>query len=441
MLDLTNLKSEVVKGVLSGIEKEGPSFGFSNITFPCPEMNLLGLLDFVEGVPIAYFKSREGLLEIIGIGSTAKFGENEKNEVEKIINSNSDLKFFTSLRFNPDGEASSEWKALTDYAFFLPMVCWVKQEKNFYLEVNFPNSLRNMPHERAEFIMALENHIDLTRSLSSLREPISFKEHTDVPSKDMWNSSINECLEILESTPVDKVVLARKRILNLSTFNPVNYFQKLSEKSENSFLFFIKLNDGQAFFSLSPERLFKKSNDLLTIDSIAGTRTRGFTPQEDQILERELKSSKKDLSEHRIVSREIHNLLVDICDDISTPLLEGILKQKYVQHIQTIFNGKLNREIGIFEIIEKIHPTPAVGGFPRGAAKDIIKRLENFDRGLYAGPIGIISKDMTELAVGIRSALLHDNKLHIFGGAGIILGSTAEKEWDETLNKMRNFLE
>lgn len=147
MLDLTNLKSEVVKGVLAGIEKEGPSFGFSNISFPCPEMNLLGLLDFVEGVPIAYFKSREGLLEIIGIGSTAKFGENEKNEVEKILNSNSDLKFFTSLRFNPDGEASSEWKALTDYAFFLPMVCWVKQEKNFYLEVNFPNSLRNMPHE------------------------------------------------------------------------------------------------------------------------------------------------------------------------------------------------------------------------------------------------------------------------------------------------------
>jgi menaquinone-specific isochorismate synthase len=404
-------------------------------------MNLLGLLDFVEGVPMAYFKSKEGSLEIIGIGSTAKFSENEKNEVEKIISSNPNLKFFTSLRFNSEEETSDEWKALTEFAFFLPMVCWVKHEKNFCLEVNFPNSLRSMPHERAEFIMALENHIDLTRSLSSLREPISFKEHTDVPSKDIWNSSINECLEILESTPVDKVVLARKRILNLSSFNPVNYFQKLSEKSENSFLFFIKLNDGQAFFSLSPERLFKKSNDLLTIDSIAGTRTRGLTHQDDQILERELKSSKKDLSEHRIVSREIHNLLVEICDDISTPLLEGILKQKYVQHIQTIFSGKLNREIGIFEIIEKIHPTPAVGGFPRGAAKDIIKRLENFDRGLYAGPIGIISKDLTELAVGIRSALLHDNKLHIFGGAGIILGSTAEKEWDETLNKMRNFLE
>ncbi len=441
MLDLTKLKSEVVKGILNTLENEGPSFGFSNISFTCPEMNLLSLLDFVDGVPTAYFRSREGSLEIIGIGSTAKFTENEKNEVEKILNSNPNLKFFTSLRFNPEEEASSEWKSLTEFAFFLPMVSWVKQEKNFYLEVNFLNSLRVMPNDRAEFILALENHLDLTRSLSSLREPISFKEHTDVPSKDIWNSSINECLEILETTSMDKVVLARKRILNLSSFNPVNYFQKLGEKSENSFLFLLKLNDGQAFFSLSPERLFNKSNDFLTIDSIAGTRTRGLTHREDQLLERELKSSKKDLSEHRIVSREIHDLLVDLCEDISTPLLEGILKQKYVQHLQTTFSGKLNREIGIFEIIEKIHPTPAVGGFPRGAAKDVIKRLENFDRGLYAGPIGLISKDLTELAVGIRSALLHDNKLHIFGGAGIILGSTAEKEWDETFNKMRNFLE
>ena len=71
----------------------------------------------------------------------------------------------------------------------------------------------------------------------------------------------------------------------------------------------------------------------------------------------------------------------------------------------------------------------------------MIKRLEDFDRGLYAAPIGVISKERSELAVGIRSALLYENQLHVFGGAGIILGSTAEKEWDETLNKMKNFLD
>lgn len=441
MLDLSRLKSEVIKYFLLNLEKVESDTGYSNISLNCPNLDLLNLLNYVDGTPLSYFKSRNNNFEILGIGHVAKFFENEKTEVEKLLLSNPSLKFLTCMRFNDKRVPAAEWKAFASYAFVLPMVSWVKENNSCFIEINFPNSLKKNLDNKAEFIMALEGFLNLSSGFSPLKAAFTFENHFDMPSRDIWNTTIDKCLDHLSESSLDKVVLARKRILNLSNFNPVSYFQKLSSQSENSFLFFIKLNDGQAFFSLSPELLFHKVGTNITLDSLAGTRKRGTTAQEDQLLERELKSSKKDLTEHRIVSREIHDLLVGICESISTPIMEGILKQKHVQHLQTIFSGILNKELGIFEIIEKIHPTPAVNGFPRKSANELINQLEDFDRGLYAAPIGIISQERSELAVGIRSALLHDNQLHVFGGAGIITGSTAEKEWDETFNKMKNFLE
>jgi menaquinone-specific isochorismate synthase len=441
MIDLSRLKSEVIKHLLLNLEKVESDTGYSNISLNCPNLDLINLLSYVDGTPIGYFKSRNGNSEILGIGYVAKFFENEKKEVEKLIFSNSSLRFFTCMRFNDDQKPAPEWKSFASFAFVLPMVSWIKENNNCFIEINFSNSIRKNLEERAEFIMALEGFLNLSSGFNPLKETFVFEDHLDTPSRDSWNTTIEKCLNHLAESSLDKVVLARKRILNLSTFNAVTYFQKLSSQSENCFLFFFKLNDGQAFFSITPELLFHKVARNIKLDSLAGTRNRGQSPQEDQLLERELKSSKKDLTEHRIVSREIHDLLVGICESISTPLMEGILKQRHVQHLHTIFNGILNEDLGIFEVIEKIHPTPAVNGFPRGPAKELIKQLEGFDRGLYAAPIGIISQESCELAVGIRSALLYDNQLHVFGGAGIITGSTAQKEWDETFNKMKNFLE
>ena len=90
-------------------------------------------------------------------------------------------------------------------------------------------------------------------------------------------------------------------------------------------------------------------------------------------------------------------------------------------------------------MIDHFHPTPAVGGRPWNLAKSYLKEAEPFDRGLYSAPFGIVSKDYTEFAVGIRSALYENDSLHLYGGAGIVDGSKAMDEWVETNNKMKNF--
>ena len=89
--------------------------------------------------------------------------------------------------------------------------------------------------------------------------------------------------------------------------------------------------------------------------------------------------------------------------------------------------------------MEQLHPTPAVGGYPRENALAEIEPLEPFCRGWYAGPIGWIGRHGSEFAVAIRSGLVEKNKVSVFSGAGIVKGSTPEEEWAEIEQKISDF--
>jgi menaquinone-specific isochorismate synthase len=92
------------------------------------------------------------------------------------------------------------------------------------------------------------------------------------------------------------------------------------------------------------------------------------------------------------------------------------------------------------DVLEALHPTPAVGGTPRLKAIELIRTLEPFDRGWYSGPVGWLGPYSSEFAVGIRSGLIHGNRLSLFAGAGIVAGSTIEGEWREIEQKSAGLL-
>ena len=102
----------------------------------------------------------------------------------------------------------------------------------------------------------------------------------------------------------------------------------------------------------------------------------------------------------------------------------------------TSFRGELAPEMTDADILAALHPTPAVAGTPTQRAQDLIRRLEDYDRGWYAGPIGWLGADGAEFAVGIRSCLIEGTELTAFAGAGIVAGSTPEGEWRETAAKL-----
>ena len=109
-----------------------------------------------------------------------------------------------------------------------------------------------------------------------------------------------------------------------------------------------------------------------------------------------------------------------------------------VQHLYLPISAALPADVHILDLVARLHPTPAVGGTPRGPALATIKRLEPVDRGLYAGPQGWVDhRGGGEFFVGIRSALIDGHTATVHAGAGIVAGSDAENEFAETELKLK----
>ena len=160
------------------------------------------------------------------------------------------------------------------------------------------------------------------------------------------------------------------------------------------------------------------------------------TQEENDALANELLTSEKELREHDFVARSLKRNLRRLCTELSSSDKVTVLKLSQLQHLYVPFRGTLQAHVTDGEILESLHPTPAVGGFPEKSVLPILKDVEPFNRGWYAAPVGWTGADSATFAVAIRSALILKNKIYLYSGAGIVDGSSHEKEWDELENKI-----
>ena len=172
---------------------------------------------------------------------------------------------------------------------------------------------------------------------------------------------------------------------------------------------------------------------------MAASAPRGKTPEEDQAFEKLLVSSDKLTREHNLVTEEILKKIKPLSNSIEVAALQT-MKLPYIQHRSVPIKAVLKEKYNPLDLVTLLHPTPAVGGLPWDKAKIKIGELEPYKREYYAAPIGVISSQYSELAVGIRCALIEGATLTLYGGAGIVKGSVAEEEWNETGVKMNPFL-
>ena len=131
------------------------------------------------------------------------------------------------------------------------------------------------------------------------------------------------------------------------------------------------------------------------------------TAEEEKALGAKLLGDDKNLIEHQYVVDMIRAALEPVCSELEIPARPGLLKMRDIQHLYTPVTGKVREEVSLFEIVELLHPTPALGGFPKGEAMEKIRAIEKMDRGFYGSPIGWIDEEGDgEFAVAIRSALI-----------------------------------
>jgi isochorismate synthase len=266
-------------------------------------------------------------------------------------------------------------------------------------------------------------------------------EHTeDLPSAARWKAIVLQLEQDLRRGDMQKVVLARQhRVYSRRPFDPAPALGRLRASYPDCFVFAVACGDS-SFIGASPERLVRLRDGVVHVSSLAGSIARGATPDDDRRLGQELLTSAKDRAEHAFVVRAIRDTLAEAGIVCSPPRAPTLMKLRNVQHLFTPIVGRLASG-GILEIVERLHPTPAVGGYPRAVALRRIGELEGLDRGWYAGPIGWLdARGAGEFAVAIRSALLRETVATLFAGCGLVAGSNPEREYAESCLKLRPML-
>ena len=190
--------------------------------------------------------------------------------------------------------------------------------------------------------------------------------------------------------------------------------------------------------SASPERFLQMRDKKVQTRPMKGTRKRGATSEEDQMLRKELEQSGKDKSELLMIVDLERNDLNRVCRPGSVKVTELFTVEAYatVFHLVSNVEGELTEDRDVMDLMEAAFPGGSITGAPKYRAMEIIDELENKKRGVYGGTVGYLGFDGNiDTCIAIRTVVFKDGKGYVQAGAGIVNDSVPEKEFMETKNK------
>ncbi len=257
---------------------------------------------------------------------------------------------------------------------------------------------------------------------------------------------VAEALAAIGRGQLVKVVLARQVDVTMPT--PVDVpalLHRWHRLEPNCAIFSVPTPDGQ-FVGASPELLVERSGTGVRSRPLAGTAER-FAGSGASLLPGRLLESHKDATEHRLVVEAIEATLGDLCSELTAPSQPELVHLRNIIHLGTSLSGTLARRRdgsvpNALDLVEALHPTPAVGGVPTAAARATIGRLEPEPRGRYAGPVGYVDgAGDGRWMVGIRAMTIDGPTARLAAGVGIVDGSTPATELAETNLKLTAVLD
>ena len=345
--------------------------------------------------------------------------------------------FTGGVRFDPLAERHPLWAGFPDASLTLPWLLLTVSNDEAWLTSNLLVSPETDP--RSENRRA-ETMIDVLTSTGFRAEPQPRVLLDSADGYDRWEEWLEQALSSIEDGGLSKVVLARRRtLLGDGDFSALAALDRLIDSYPQCTVFAVD-NGKSTFLGATPEELVRLRKGKLALSCLAGTAPRGATPEEDERLGRELLASGKERREHQAVVSMLAEALGSACSELHWNREPDIAYLRNVQHLRTSFQGRLGFNRGILDIVRLLHPTPALGGTPTGAALELIRRLEG-DRGWYAAPLGWMDHEGDgEFSVAIRSALLQGDQATLFAGSGIVEGSDVEREFEETELKFQPLL-
>lgn len=345
-----------------------------------------------------------------------------------------DLKAFVGYSFHRDGPYSDLWEGYPAAEAFLPRIGIEQSGDRTRLTVIVPKGDEPGPT------------LDL---LASMRRPewvpvADLGDHSieSRPSVTEWVKIVGDAVEAIKRGDLDKVVLARSVIVRSS--EPVEIlkvFRELVRLYPQSYNFAWKSGDA-VFMGASPELIAQVEGARIRSNPLAGSAARGEGEEDDRLIGERLLASGKDREEHALVVDDLAKRLSPLTVALDVPQAPILKAMVTVQHLSTVIEGVLVDGVGILDVIDAVHPTPAVGGVDREAAVRYISAAEEIDRGWYTGGVGWINgAGDGAICIALRCGLIRGDTTHLYAGAGIVADSKPEAELQETRLKLKPLMD
>jgi menaquinone-specific isochorismate synthase len=286
---------------------------------------------------------------------------------------------------------------------------------------------------------AHERSTDEPQGRSPGESPDQFQLTPTMPHAE-WKQIVAAAVEMLDRGDLAKVVLARCVDIEANrAFVISDVLERLAALYPSCMLYSI-----EGFVGASPELLVSRTAEFVESHPLAGTVARSGDAHGDELLVARLMGTPRIRREHQVVVEAIASGLGPVCAELAVPATPSVLGLRNVSHLATHITGRLApgpRPPSALEVASLIHPTPAVGGRPTPEAIGYLQKVEGFERGRYAGPVGWVdSRGDGCYALGIRCATVSGRSARLYAGNGIVAGADPAEELAETQLKLQALL-
>ena len=251
--------------------------------------------------------------------------------------------------------------------------------------------------------------------------PFILSENNDEAgeSREEYFDKLSQTIQVINAHQLPKLVIARRKIININEVDIPQTLKNLAESYPSAFIYAFQ-HKGGVWMGAFSEVLGKydKKSHLFETMSLAGT-----LPVEESW-------TKKEIEEQKPVSSYIHNILSRYAQEVRTSETYDFVSGN-IKHLRTDFSIKIE-ESSLDDVINDLHPKPAVCGIPKDFCKEKIREIEGFDREFYAGYSKVEIDEKIYYFVNLRCGKFYKNSAVLFVGGGITRMSSPEKEWRET---------
>lgn len=259
--------------------------------------------------------------------------------------------------------------------------------------------------------------------------------------REAFENAVREIKELIAAGECYQVVLSQC-FTRKTNADAVAIYRALRSLNPSPYMFLLKIG-AQEIVGASPEMLVKSIDRKLEYRPIAGTRKRGASVEEDEILAEEMRNDAKEVAEHLMLVDLGRNDLGRVAKfgSVKVENLMQVEKYSHVQHLVSYLHADLRAEFDSFDALAACFPAGTVSGAPKVRAMQIIQNLEPTKRGIYSGAVGYMDySGNLDVCIAIRTLVLENGTAKIQAGAGIVADSVPELEYEETVNKAKALL-